>query len=297
MEYIRSFTRKFDTPNAVELAVENRSGAVNVRGDDTAETRIEVVAHLWGESEEEADDQAELISRGIKQEGGRITTRAPSLLRPHPLFFFSRTPRIDYLITVPRACIASLSTRSGRIDVEQVRGPIEASARSGRIAVREIERDVRLTAASGITQADSIGGKLTIESRSGGIRVSNCGSSCRVSAKSGTLQIEGVRGNLEAQTKSGSASISDVGGALSMSAMSGTVRYEGPVRGPFDISVISGSVRLSLDPDSAFFLDAEATTGSVQSDLPVRAKASAPPRDAPTVRVRALSGSIRIGWR
>ncbi len=297
MEYIRTFTREFDTPHEVELAVENRAGTVHVRGDDTRQARVEVVAHLWGEGEEEADDQAELISRGIRQEGDRITVRAPSLLRPHPFLFFSRTPRIDYLITVSRECAANISNRSGRIEVERIRGPLEATARSGRLAVREIERDAHLSSSSGTTQADTIGGTLTIESRSGGIRVSNCKSNSRVSARSGTVQIEGVRGNLDVQTKSGSASISDVGGALSVNAVSGTVRYEGPVRGQFDISVISGSVRLSLDSDSVFFLDAEATAGSVHSDLPLRSKASAPPKDAPTVRVRTRAGSIAIGWR
>jgi DUF4097 and DUF4098 domain-containing protein YvlB len=297
MEYIRTLSREFDAPGEVELNVENRSGTVTVRGEDARQVRVEVVAHLWGETEEEADDQAELISRGIRQEGDRVTARAPSLLRPHPFLFFSRTPRVDYLITVPRECSATISSRSGRVEIERIRGPLEATVRSGRLVAREIEGDVRITSSSGTTQAEAIGGTLVIESRSGGVRVSNCKSNARVTARSGTVQIEGVRGNAEVQTKSGTASIADVGGSLSVHAVSGSFRYEGPVRAPFDISVVSGSLRLALDQDSVFFLDAETTAGSVNSDLPLRSKSSPPPKDAPTVRLRTRAGSIHIGWR
>jgi len=72
------------------------------------------------------------------------------------------------------------------------------------------------------------------------------------------------------------------------------VRYDGAVRGPFSVDVWSGSIRLSIDPDSVFFIDAESSHGSVRSDLSMRSKPSAPPADAPTVRLRTRSGSIVI---
>lgn len=294
MEYIRTFVRELDVSEPVELLVENRAGAVTVRGEDTQRVHIEVIAHLWAESEDEADDQAVLIERGIRQEEKRVIVRAPALLRPHPFLFFSRTPRVDYLMAVPRGCAANVSSRSGRVEVEQIRGPLEVTARSGRIAVREIEDDVRLSSSSGSTQAEAIAGSLIVQSRSGSVRVSRCKGNAQVHAKSGSIQIEEVGGNVDVQTRSGATSISEASGSLRLTAMSGIVRYEGPVRGPFDIDVMSGTVRLSLDPDSAFFLDAESSSGSVRSDLPLRNKSSAPPKDAPTVRIRARSGSILL---
>jgi hypothetical protein len=297
MEYTRSFARELDASEPVELIVESRAGAVTVRGEDTQRVRIEVTAHLWAESDDEADDQAELIARGIRQESKRIVVRAPALLRPHPFLFFSRTPRVDYLIIVPRGCTASISNRSGRVEVERISGPLEVTARSGRIAVREIGEDVRLSSSSGGVQAEAINGSLVVESRSGGVRVSRCTGNAQVQARSGSVQIEEIAGSLEVQTRSGSTGITDVGGSLRVSAMSGSIRYDGPVRGAFDIDVMSGSARLALDPDSVFFLDAESINGSVRSDLPLRHSSSAPPKGAPTVRIRARSGSIILASR
>ena len=297
MEYIRTFSRELDTGEPVELIVENRAGTVAVRGEDTQRVRVEVIAHLWAESDDEADDQAELIKRSIRQEGQRVIVRAPALLRPHPFLFFSRTPRVDYLMAVPRGCAANVSSRSGRVEVEHIRGPLEVTARSGRIAVREIEDDVRVSSSSGSTQAEAIAGSLVVQSRSGGVRVSGCKGNAQVHAKSGSIQIEEVGGDLDVQTRSGSSVIAEAGGSLRVSAMSGSILYEGPVRGPFDIDVMSGAVRLALDPESVFFLDAESTSGSVRSDLPLRRKPSAPPEGAPTVRVRARSGSIVLASR
>jgi DUF4097 and DUF4098 domain-containing protein YvlB len=297
MDYVRTFTREFDIGEPVELVVENRAGTVSVRGEETKRARIEVVAHLWAETDDEADDQAELVSRGIKQEGKRILVRAPALLQPHPFLFFARSPRIDYAITLPRRCEANVTSRSGRVEVESIAGPLEVNARSGRVGAREIGGDTRLISRSGSVQAEAIGGSLLAESRSGSVRVSQCRGDARVQARSGSVQAEEIGGKLEVQTRSGSTGIVDVGGELRVSAMSGSVRYEGAVRGSFDIDVMSGSAKLALDADSVFFLDAESTNGSVRSDLPVRNTSSGPPKDAPTVRIRARSGSIVLATR
>jgi DUF4097 and DUF4098 domain-containing protein YvlB len=90
--------------------------------------------------------------------------------------------------------------------------------------------------------------------------------------------------------------IEDVGGRLKTSTRSGSVRYEGGVHGSMDIDVTSGSVRFNVDPDSRFFLDAEAISGSVTSDIRMRSdgEGGRPPKDAPKVRIRTVSGSIHI---
>jgi len=294
MDYIRTLTRDFNVAGKLELSIENRAGAVSVRGDDTSSVHLEVVAHLWAEDNDEADDQLELIARGIKMEGNRLTIRAPALLRPKPFLFFERSPRIEYQLVVPRACTASVTSRSGRAEIDRISGPLELTAHSGRASAREIMSDVRVTSTSGGTQLENIDGSVTIESKSGGVRVSGCSGNCTIGLRSGTLQVESVRGNVEAETRSGSASFSDIGGSLKLQTRSGSVRYEGAVRAPMSVDVWSGSIRFSVDLDSVFFLDAESAHGAVRSDLPMRSKGSSATDSAPTVRLRTRSGAIFI---
>jgi hypothetical protein len=297
MEYIRTFALDFEVGEHVELSIENRNGAVTVRGEDTTRARVEVVARVWGEHESEADDQTELIRRNIRCESGRLSIRAPTLPRPQVLFFFGRGPRVDYQITVPRSATGKLLSRSGRIEAEHLTGPLEVEARSGRVGLLDIRRDVRVTSASGSVQAESIGGRLGIESRSGGVRIAGCRGDATVSARSGALQVDSVDGDAKLESRSGSVTVTEAGGALHIKSRSGSVRYEGAVRGPFEIEVMSGSVRMALDASSVFQLEAETMSGSVRSDLPIRDAAPSGRAKAPTVRIRAMSGSIYLGPR
>ncbi len=281
MEFIRTLEVKFDVGDAIRLSVENQSGTIAVRGDGGRTVRVEVVARLWAEDEHEADDQAELIRRGIQHDGDKVVVRAPALLRPRPFLFFGHSrPRVDYQITVPTKTQAKIESRSGLVEVEAIAGPLRIDSRSGKVSVREVSSDVEIQSRSGTVRAESIGGSLDAESRSGTIRVKGCGGDASLESRSGSLTIE------------------DVGGRLNAGIRSGSFKYEGGVHGSFDIKVTSGSVRLALDTDSRFFLDAEAVSGSVTSDLRLRENGTSggrPPKDAPNVRIRTISGSIHIG--
>ncbi len=153
MEYIRTLTKEFDVGKAAQLFVDNRSGTVAVRGEATERLRVEVVARLWADDDHEADEQEELIRRGIQQEDKRVNVRAPTLLRPRPFFFFGHGPRIDYQITVPNGTTATIASRRGRVEVEDLTGPLEIEARSGRVGVRDIGGDTRIVSRSGSVQA------------------------------------------------------------------------------------------------------------------------------------------------
>ena len=136
MEYIRTLTRELEVGHRAVVDIENRSGSITVSGGDTDQVRIEVVARLWAESEDEADDQLALITRGIKQDGERVTVRAPTLLRAGGfLAIFGRGPRIEYQLTAPRATRGTITNRRGRIEIEDLEGPFNLEARSGRVAV------------------------------------------------------------------------------------------------------------------------------------------------------------------
>ncbi len=278
MEFIRTFTKTFDLGDSARLTIENRSGTISIRGEDTDRVAVEVVARLWAEDEREADDQEELVRRAIRGEGTHVSIRAPSLPRPRPLFFFGHGPRIDYQVTVPRKTAAEVTSRSGRVDVTNVAGPLQIEARSGRVALRDI------------------GGKTRIVSRSGGIQVESIDGDLGIDSRSGTIRVERCKQDLTIQARSGSVQVADAAAGVKVELRNGSLRYEGAVRGMFGIKIQSGSVRLTLDADSRFFLDAESARGAVRSEMPVRSGSSGgrPPNDAPKVRIRTRSGSIHL---
>jgi hypothetical protein len=298
MEFIRTLTRELEVGERAELRVENRSGTVTVRGEDTQRVRVEVVARIWAESDDEADDQMELIARGIRQDRSRVAVRAPTLVRPPGLLaIFGRGPRVDYQLAVPRATKARVASRRGRVEVTDIAGPLEAEAKSGQVVVEGIGANTTIAARSGRVQAEAIAGSLAIDARTGRVQVRRCEGDVSLHSRSGAHQIEDVGGSLRVESKSGAVSISNVGAACTVRSRSGAVRYSGPVRGPFDIDVSSGAVVLAVDPDSIFFLDAETTTGSIHQGLNLRrtSPSGTPAAKAgTTVRIRTRTGSISI---
>ena len=293
MEFIRTFTQQFQVGERATLSFEGRSGAVSIHGEETDEVRIEVVARLWAESESEADDQAELIARGIRHEGERVTVRTPLLPRTGVFLFFGRGPRVDYQLSVPQRTKAQLNARSGRVEIANIAGPLQIESRSGRISIREIGADTSVVCRSGHLEIEEIAGSLSIESRSGKIQLRGCTGDVQIDSRSGALQIENPGGDVRVQNRSGSITISDAAAGVTVASHSGAVRYRGAIRGPFDIQLASGAVTLAVDPNDHFFLDAETTSGIVRSDLPLR-HGGAGGGDGPTVRIRTRSGSIRI---
>jgi DUF4097 and DUF4098 domain-containing protein YvlB len=281
MEFIRTLSRDFDVGDRLDLSTDTRSGTVSIRGEETSHVRIEVVARLWADDELEADEQAELIARGIKREGARVVVRAPTLLRPHPLLFFGRSPRIDYQITAPRQTRVEVKSRSGRVEIDAVQGPLNIESHSGKVTLREIGSEVHIISRSGSVQGEAIAGSVEVDSRSGSARLAHC------------------KGNVTVLSRSGSVHLEEAGGDVKIDARSGSVRYDGDVRGSFEIQVESGSMRLSVNPDAVFFLDAESAHGSVRSDLQMKRNSGATPdrSSSPTVRLRTRSGSIYIGPR
>jgi hypothetical protein len=312
MEYIRTATLEYPTGAAVRLEYDGRAGNLLLEGADTDRMTVQIVAHVNEESAAAADAALQRIVDGIRHSGEVVAIRVPQLETAGPWFLFSRGVRVDYAITTPRRTACQIASRSGRVEVARIDGPVEISQRSGRTSVREISAGVQVAGRSGALEADAIGGNLSAETASGRVTARTIGGDAQIQSASGGVRIEQVAGNLAVQSASGRVeakeiggnarlgsasgrlSLAHVGGAARLKSVSGAVRYQGAVRGETEIDTVSGGIDLEVDPRQVFYLDAETRSGSIRSDLTPR-QGGAPPQGAPTVRLRSVSGSIHVG--
>lgn len=296
-------------PRAI-LTYEGGSGSLTVEGADAGEVTITVSVQVRAE-----DDLAEVLRRveqGIRHDGERVQISAPRLVDGGPWFSFGRASRIDYSVRVPRATECRLVGRSGRVEVSGVRGPVAVDGRSGRTAVRDVAAPVRITTRSGATVVERGGTAVEVQSQSGSIDVREVGGDLRAVSKSGRISIDRVGGRVDAAAESGRIDVNEVRGsarlrsasgrltltwarAAELRTVSGAIRFASPVLGDVTAEAVSGAIQVDVDPGRPFFIDAESQSGSVRSDLPPRAGAPPAPGSAPTVRLRTVSGSIRIG--
>ncbi|HXF52185.1 MAG TPA: DUF4097 family beta strand repeat-containing protein [Dehalococcoidia bacterium] len=311
MEYIRTHTVEFDTGPSCRLSVDSPSGATVVEGRDTERVRVQIIAHLWEESASDADDTMARVLRGVRHENASVRIEIPSLRSAGPWFFFGRGSRVDLQIEAPRDTAVRIASRSGRVEVVQVTGPVEIEQRSGRATVIGVRRNVQIASRSGAIEAEDIGGDVILRSRTGKVTVRRVAGDVTVQSRTGAVQVEGTdgdvdiesrtgrivieraQGDVRAVTTTGAISVAEAGGRVHLEATTGAVRYRGAVLGDIDIRVTTGAITLEIDPDRPFFLDAETVTGRIASDLRPR-REGAPPAGAPSVRLRAVTGAITI---
>lgn len=311
MEYIRTETIEFDTGPSCRLSVDSPSGAIVIEGGEAPRVRIQIIAHLWVDTASDADDIMARVLRGVRHEHGAVHIGIPPLPSAGPWFFFGRGSRVDLLIETPRDTTAHVVSRSGRVEVARVTGPVDIEQRSGRATVIGVRGDVHIASRSGSIEAEDIDGAVTlrsrtgkvtvrqaagdvsVHSRTGAVHIEGAGGDVEVESRTGRIVIERARGDVRAVTTTGAIGVADAGGRVHLEATTGAVRYRGAVRGDIDIRVTTGAIMLEIEPDHPFFLDAETVTGRIASDLRPR-REGAPPAGAPSVRLRAVTGAITI---
>jgi DUF4097 and DUF4098 domain-containing protein YvlB len=296
MEFTRTLTRDFETPERAVLHVEARSGAVSVESHGQTGVRVEAIIRVWSDHEAEIGEAAALVDRGMSQdEQQRVIIRAPSLPQSEGWSFWGkRGARIDYNILVPTRTAVRVLSRSGRVSIARIEGRVHLESGSGRLTVEEITGDVAIVSRSGSLTIQRLSGSLTAESRSGRIEVRDVTGSVSVQSRSGSMELRHIGGDLDVRENTGSITIEDARARVTARAHTGAVRYAGPVAADVALSAHTGSITLAVDPSALFFLDAESETGSVRSDLPPRRGGGAPPASGPKVRLRTHTGSIRI---
>jgi hypothetical protein len=329
MEYTRTASREFEVGDRLTLDIDGRSGNTVVEGRETDRVTVQIIARVVEDSTEAADEVLEQILGGIRHDGDQMRIITPSISGSGPWFLFGRGMRVDYTLTVPRATTCRIASRSGRVEAVRVDGPVQVEQRSGRTTVREIGGDVRVNSRSGSTEIDEVDGSIEISAHSGRIAARGIRGDARLSSHSGSIEAERVDGSVEAICHSGNLqimtvggdvkavchsgrmSVEEVGGDAVMEAgsgpvmltgargrarvrgNSGSITVRGPVLGDMELQTSSGGIRLEVDPDRPFFIDAESVSGSVHSDIPPR-RDGPPSEDAPRVQARTTSGSIRL---
>jgi hypothetical protein len=310
MEYVRTATREYAAGERVDLRIDSASGSVVVGGGEAGQITVQVVVNAWDENPEAADTLLDRVVEGIRWDGGTLTIVTPELPGARPWFLPVHETRVSYVVTVPRRSGGRIGSRTGRVEVADIDGPLAIEARSGRVSVRRLAGDLVLATRSGAADIEEIGGRIVAATHSGKVTVRDAAGSVEVLSRSGSIQVERagslqvqsssgrvtateVSGPVRIEATSGSIAVTQARGAVRLRTSSGSITFRGPVMGDLDVEASSGSVRLEVDPDYPFFIEAESSSGSIRSDLSPR-QGGPPVTGAPAAHVRTSSGGIRI---
>jgi DUF4097 and DUF4098 domain-containing protein YvlB len=261
----------FDTPGRVALEVSVPAGEVTVRTWDEPRVDVEVTPARNDEESQKAaaDTRIEAVERGGRHE---VVVRAPK--REGRLGWLGRGPELDVAIRCPEGSDLELTTQSADLDARGRLGDVEARSASGDATLGDTG-GLSFTTASGDLAAGAVAGALAAKSASGDISV------------------RAVEGGASVSTVSGDVRVGETGDAAAVNTVSGDVELESAGRGA-RVNTVSGDVHVASRAGLALWVDVQSVSGSVTSDLEVGEDAAAGEADPAELRIRTVSGDVRL---
>lgn len=300
MQYYRTVEHTFEVDRDADLQVENRRGEIVISAEERSDIAFTAQLIVNADSQREGEERLDAIQLPISATRSRVAIGPPSYDEQTALSIFGislQVPRsgtrVDMQLRVPKHVRVRSLSRSGVSRISGLGHGVSVGSRSGRVELADIEGDVTVEGRSGGIELRDIHGDVDIASRSGKIELESIDGSVKVRTRSGTIAVQRIAGDVDIQSRSGRFRLEDVEGEVEARNYSGSVEYRGGVNAPMNIELASGSVRLAVPRDAAFWMDAETRSGSIRSELPVD-YLKEPAEDAPTVRIRSGSGSIRV---
>jgi len=256
-------TAAFQVSGLVNLDISSSNGQIRVEGQDT--TTVSVVATLRsrGTTEAEAQERVEQIEINMTQEDNRVLLEYRSADQPADVRRYSG---VDFSVIVP------------------LTADVEVDTSNGAITVRGIQGEFDLDTSNGAVDLDNLVGDINVDTSNGKITVDN------------------VQGILNLETSNGAIDLDDVEATIDARTSNGAIEFSGILAGDnHRLRTSNGRINVELQPDASIEIDAETSSGSISTTLPLVGdtdgkawSATLNPPANTTLDLRTSNGSIRI---
>ncbi len=266
----------FETPEPIDLYVENGRGRVEVTATDTTVTTIRIT----GERAEEFD------VRDLRD--GHAPHRIAILAPRREGGFFGRDPHAEIVVEVPTASGLTAKVGSSDVGTHGRLADTRIESGSGDVSLDVVDGSTVVQSGSGDVVAEHLSGDARIKSGSGDISVTRVDSALVVTTGSGDVRVDGAGSEVAVKTGSGDARVGTFAGELVLTTGSGDLEIAHATSGRVTAKTASGDVRIGVRPGTPVWTDIRTASGRLVSDLPTTGE---PAADQPFLEVRATTAS------
>jgi DUF4097 and DUF4098 domain-containing protein YvlB len=242
-----------------ELDVANVSGDILITRGQGQDAVIEIVKTARAQTAEDARALLGLVQVEVNERAGRaeVRTRYPSGDEMRNQNRRNVNVSVTYTIAAPAGARVTARSVSGSVAARDLQGELVLETVSGGVTIINGKRVVSAKSISGnveVTGADTDGG-IVASSVSGTVAVRK--------AKARSLSLETVSGNVVLEEVAAERA--------ELKTVSGNATFSGPLAagGRYVLTSHSGNVRVTLNGDTGFELEASSFSGSVRSDFPL----------------------------
>jgi DUF4097 and DUF4098 domain-containing protein YvlB len=254
------------------LRVRNPSGDVRIETADTQETTVELTPLNDSDATRHSIENATIRARGdevlIELEGRSWSISIGN--------WGITSPKVSVRVTCPHGTDVEVETASADVKVHGTVGDARLRTASGDLNVERVDGSLELKTASGDARVERVHGRATLSSVSGDVEV--------VEALAG-LAVTSVSGDVVAEEVTGDLTVSSVSGDQ-------IVRAAGP--GEVALKAVSGDVLVAIRRGLRVRLDVNSVSGTIGSELEVSDAPTSTDGPEARLRVRTVSGDVRI---
>jgi hypothetical protein len=264
----------FETSGPARLRVRNSAGLVAVEASQTGRTTVELEALRDDDATHQAIERATVEAYGNdvtvqvgESKGFEIGAVSIS---------FGRTPQVGIRIRCPEGSELDCATASANVKASGRLGDVETKSASGDVAVDHVT-NLRVQSASGDVRAASVDGEARIQTVSGDVRLGP------------------VTGPISATLVSGDFEADEGQSDVTVKTVSGDQRVDAVRAGQIKLQSVSGDVRLGVRPGTRLHIDANSTSGDINSEFDVQDRPSDQPSGLEArLQIKTVSGDIEI---
>jgi len=265
----------FDTPEPIDLYVENGRGRVDIIATDTSETTVRIT----GERAEEFDVRD--LDDGV---GHRIAIIAPK----RGGGFLGKDPHAEIVVEVPVASGLQAKVGSSDVRTQGRLGDVRVDSGSGDVSLDVVEGDTLVQTGSGDLVAEDLLGEARLKSGSGDVLVRRAESALVVTTGSGDVRVEAAPAELAVKTGSGDTHVLSMGGEAVVNTGSGDLVVAEVGSGRVTAKTARGDVSIGVVAGTPVWTDVRTASGRLTSTLPSTGE---PAPDQPYLEVRATTAS------
>ncbi|MGJ7442303.1 DUF4097 family beta strand repeat-containing protein [Aquipuribacter sp. MA13-6] len=275
---------RFDTPSAIDLAVNLQVGRIEVVAGDRTDTVVTV-------SPTNPDRAADV--RGAADTRVDLDGRRLEVTGPKPRFaVIGPTESVDLTVELPAG-----SRLTAEIAVGDVRtaGPLGATRIKALMGTVDVDTtgDLWLRAGHGSATVGTAQGGVEITADHGQIRVGTVTGDALLKASHGSLTIGEAGGDVEAKLSYGDLDITRAQASVAAKTAYGAIRLHEVSSGSVQVESGFGHVEVGVRPGVAAWLDLTSKRGHVRNELEGD-RAPGPSEQTVAVQARTQFGDIDV---
>ena len=256
--------KTFATPNTLDLEIRIPSGNIEVRAEDTADTRLTITG-------ERDPEEFRIAFTDLPSGGHRLTVEHRERGKR-----FGWGEKLRVQISVPEGTNVSAESGSADLDV------------TGRV------RSIAFTSGSGDCRFELVDGTVAVKTASGDLSGDGAGAGVKLHTASGDLRVRDVDGDVLGRSASGDVRLGTVGGSVEVSTLSGDVEIAAVAAGKTSVKAVSGDVEIGVARGTRVYLDLHSTSGETVAELDMSDGVAADGVADLELTVGTVSGDIRV---